>query len=72
LLAYASDPDTGPYQPMHVNFGLFPPLDPPIRRKQERYAAYGARARADLAAMLASRPELAPVSSDILVPAREG
>jgi methylenetetrahydrofolate--tRNA-(uracil-5-)-methyltransferase len=72
LLAYASDPDTGPYQPMHVNFGLFPPLDPPIRKKQERYAAYGARARADLAAMLASRPDLAPVSSGILLPAREG
>jgi methylenetetrahydrofolate--tRNA-(uracil-5-)-methyltransferase len=43
LLAYATDPTTSPYQPMHVNFGLLPPLIPPVRGKRERYAAYAER-----------------------------
>ena len=58
LLAYATDPDTCPYQPMHVNFGLLPTLDPPVKSKRERYAAYAARGQAELAATLASRPDL--------------
>lgn len=53
LLAYATDPRTGVYQPMHVNFGIVPPLPQRVRGKQERYAAYSLRARADLAAALA-------------------
>ncbi len=28
------------FQPMKANFGLMPPLDPPVRNKRERYAAY--------------------------------
>lgn len=44
LLTYATDPDTAPYQPMHVNFGLMPPLDPPVRNKRDRYAAFARRA----------------------------
>jgi methylenetetrahydrofolate--tRNA-(uracil-5-)-methyltransferase len=43
LLAYATDPATSPYQPMHVNFGLMRPLEPPVRGKRERAAAYAAR-----------------------------
>ena len=43
LLAYATNPDTVDYQPMHVNFGIMPPFDPPVRNKKERYAAYAAR-----------------------------
>ena len=43
LLAYATDPATKDYQPMHVNFGIFVPLEKPIRNKRERYAAYAAR-----------------------------
>ncbi|HEY5506680.1 MAG TPA: methylenetetrahydrofolate--tRNA-(uracil(54)-C(5))-methyltransferase (FADH(2)-oxidizing) TrmFO [Coriobacteriia bacterium] len=43
LLGYATDPATTPYQPMHVNFGLMPPLDPPVRGKRERAAAYAGR-----------------------------
>lgn len=43
LLAYATDPATAGYQPSHVNFGVMPPLDPPVRRKRERYAAYARR-----------------------------
>jgi len=37
------------FQPMNVNFGLFPPLVPPPLRKEERKPAMVARARADLA-----------------------
>lgn len=32
------------FQPMNANFGLFPRLDVKIKRKQERYEAYGNRA----------------------------
>jgi methylenetetrahydrofolate--tRNA-(uracil-5-)-methyltransferase len=28
---------------MHVNFGIFEPLQKPIRNKRERYAAYAER-----------------------------
>lgn len=58
LVSYATDPETADYQPMHVNFGLFPPLEDAPRNKEARRAAYVARARADLAAYLSSRPEL--------------
>lgn len=58
LVAYATNPATEPYQPMHVNFGLVPPLEGRRMRKGERYAAYAARAKDDLAAYLATRPDL--------------
>jgi len=41
-----AEPDR--FQPMKANFGLLPPLDPPIRRKWERYAALARRALTDL------------------------
>ena len=58
LVAYATNPETDPYQPMHVNFGLVPPLEGRRMRKGERYAAYAARAKQDLAACLARREDL--------------
>ena len=58
LIAYATDPETSEYQPMHVNFGLIPPLEPRVRGKRDRYAAYAARATTDLALWLAGRPNL--------------
>ncbi|WP_144743001.1 methylenetetrahydrofolate--tRNA-(uracil(54)-C(5))-methyltransferase (FADH(2)-oxidizing) TrmFO [Enorma burkinafasonensis] len=59
LMAYATDPATEGYQPMHVNFGLVPPLEDGRRRgKRERYAAYAERAERDLEAYLSTRPEL--------------
>jgi methylenetetrahydrofolate--tRNA-(uracil-5-)-methyltransferase len=58
LIAYATNPDTAPYQPMHVNFGIVPPLAQRVRGKRDRYAAYSARAIADLATLLAARPDL--------------
>lgn len=41
------DADASDYQPMNVNFGLFPPLEGKIKKK-ERKEAYTRRARADL------------------------
>lgn len=59
LVAYATDPATEGYQPMHANFGLVPPLsDGRHRSKRDRYAAYAERALADLDAYLATRPDL--------------
>ena len=59
LVAYATDPATEGYQPMHANFGLVPPLSDGRRRsKRDRYAAYAERALGDLDAYLATRPDL--------------
>lgn len=55
LLAHATNPETRNYQPMHVNFGIMEPLEPPVRNKGQRYAAYaerGARALEGYAADL--------------------
>jgi len=58
LVAHATNPETAAYQPMHVNFGIVPPLEPRVKGKRERYAAYSSRARAALEAWLAARGEL--------------
>lgn len=57
LVAYATNPATKPYQPMHVNFGLVPPLEGGRRGKAERYHAYATRAITDLEAYLKERPD---------------
>lgn len=46
------DAEAESYQPMNVNFGLFPPVDESVKKKQ-RKEAYTARAKADLAPWLA-------------------
>lgn len=43
LIAHATSDETENYQPMHVNFGVLPPLDNPIRNKRDRYEAYRKR-----------------------------
>lgn len=43
LLAYATNPLTQDYQPMHVNFGIMKPLEKPLRQKAQRYEAYAER-----------------------------
>ena len=58
LSAYATDPETSGYQPMHVNFGILEPLPARVRGKRERYAAYATRAHSDLDAWLGSRPDI--------------
>ena len=52
LLAHITgDAEAETYQPMNVNFGLFPPPNPSTKKKQ-RKEAYTERAKADLAAWL--------------------
>lgn len=58
LVSYATDPATEGYQPMHVNFGLFPPLADRPRKKRERQEAYADRALADLQGYVAERQDL--------------
>lgn len=58
LVAYATDPNTTNYQPMHVNFGLMPPLEDAPRSRNERRSAMAARARKDSQDWVASRPDL--------------
>jgi methylenetetrahydrofolate--tRNA-(uracil-5-)-methyltransferase len=58
LLAYATDPATESYQPMHVNLGILPPLDPPVRDKGERKTAYAARGLAAIEGFVAARSDL--------------
>ena len=58
LVAYATSPATSPYQPMHVNFGIVPPLEGPRLKKRERYARYADRALQDLTAYVSSRDDL--------------
>ncbi len=70
LVAYATDSATEPYQPMHVNFGLVPPLPERVRGKRERYAAYAQRAQDDFTTWLAARPEI--MSSVVKGPPRDG
>jgi methylenetetrahydrofolate--tRNA-(uracil-5-)-methyltransferase len=43
----ARSPDPN-FQPMKPNFGILPPLVPPVRKKLQRYEAYAERARRDL------------------------
>jgi methylenetetrahydrofolate--tRNA-(uracil-5-)-methyltransferase len=46
--------DAKHFQPMNVNFGLFPPLVPPPLSKDQRKPALVARARTDLAGWMAA------------------
>ncbi len=44
LMDYATDESVVDYQPMHVNFGILPPIEPHIKNKRQRYGAYASRA----------------------------
>jgi methylenetetrahydrofolate--tRNA-(uracil-5-)-methyltransferase len=58
LVTYATDPATSPYQPMHVNFGILPPLDPPVRHRLERHEAIVRRGGDAMRRFLAERTDL--------------
>ena len=58
LFGYAHNPETSPYQPMHVNFGIIPPLETKERNKRERYRLYAERAVAALSAAISARSDL--------------
>lgn len=44
LSAYISDETVRDFQPMGANFGILPPIEPKIRDKKQRYAAFSKRA----------------------------
>jgi len=54
LCNYVSRAEPESFQPMKANFGIVPPLDPPVRNKRKRYQAYVARALADLEAQVSA------------------
>lgn len=54
LCRYAAMGGEGPFQPMGANFGILPKIEPHIRNKQERYAAFSARALKNLENFLQS------------------
>ena len=59
LVSYATDPACADYQPMHVNFGIIPPLEDGKRRsKRDRYAAYSERGDLAMKEFLSSRCDL--------------
>ncbi|HHN93829.1 MAG TPA: FADH(2)-oxidizing methylenetetrahydrofolate--tRNA-(uracil(54)-C(5))-methyltransferase TrmFO, partial [Anaerolineae bacterium] len=57
LCHYVSRAEPSAFQPMKANFGLLPPLKPPVRNKRKRYRAYVARALAALDALLNTESE---------------
>ncbi|OGO06692.1 MAG: methylenetetrahydrofolate--tRNA-(uracil(54)-C(5))-methyltransferase (FADH(2)-oxidizing) TrmFO [Chloroflexi bacterium RBG_13_56_8] len=48
LIHYVTSSTESQFQPMKPNFGIMPPLQSPIRKKRERYAAFAERAVSDL------------------------
>jgi methylenetetrahydrofolate--tRNA-(uracil-5-)-methyltransferase len=64
LCHYVTTADPTNFQPMKANFGLLPPLEPPVRNKRQRYAAYARRALEALEAYIAAA-EIAPVDTTL-------
>jgi len=64
LIEYASSPTTTNYQPMHVNWGLVPPLATRVKSKRERYKAYGLRAIESAEEYIMSHPVFRVDSSE--------
>jgi len=62
LCQYVATADATNFQPMKANFGLLPPLEPPVRNKRQRYAAYARRALEALEAYMVAA-EIAPVDT---------
>ena len=60
LLRYITEADPANFQPMKANFGLLPELEPPVRDKRKRYAAYAERALNDLELAIGQQPWLGP------------
>lgn len=52
LLHYITHADPDDFQPMKANMGLLPELEPRVRNKRARYAAYAVRAETEMAAYL--------------------
>ena len=52
LLYYITHAEPKEFQPMKANFGILPPLNPPVRNKKQRYRAYAERSLKALEPML--------------------
>lgn len=52
LIHYVTHADPRHFQPMKANFGLMPPLEPPVRSKGERYLAYARRSLSALSTLM--------------------
>jgi methylenetetrahydrofolate--tRNA-(uracil-5-)-methyltransferase len=52
LSRYAANGGEADFQPMGANFGIMPSLNPHIRDKKERYAAFSARSLQNLEQIL--------------------
>jgi methylenetetrahydrofolate--tRNA-(uracil-5-)-methyltransferase len=68
LLHYITHAEPKNFQPMKATMGLLPEMDERIRRKESRYAAYAARAHADMEAFVAAHA-LSPLFADEALPA---
>ena len=60
-MRYITESEPGTFQPMKANFGLLPELEPPVRERRARYAAYASRALSDLEAAVGRYPHLVGV-----------
>jgi methylenetetrahydrofolate--tRNA-(uracil-5-)-methyltransferase len=58
LFKYATSPETKNYQPMHVNFVIIDPLDPPIKSKKLRNLAYHDRSLAAINHLTNTRKDI--------------
>jgi methylenetetrahydrofolate--tRNA-(uracil-5-)-methyltransferase len=58
LAHYVCHADPSHFQPMKANFGLLPPLDPPVRNKRERYQKYSERAQESLRQYMLAQAEI--------------
>ena len=65
LLRYISASQETPFQPMKPNFGIMPPLNPPVRKKRDRYAAFAERALGELEALIAAQDLLGDVVDEV-------
>lgn len=54
LSHYVANGGEADFQPMGANFGVMPPLEPPVRDKKARYAAFSERALRDLEQIIAA------------------
>lgn len=62
LAHYVCHAEADHFQPMKANFGILPPLDPPLKNKRQRYEAYSRRALESLASFLSRAESAQPAS----------
>ena len=62
LMGYVSASKEKRFQPMKANFGIMPPLNPHVRNKRKRYAAFAERSQRDLEGVIARKAILADLT----------